>query len=205
MKTYKNQIKFYAINILMLLSFTLTINLSNNAKEMDSILESMVENNKPPKEIFKNYHKYHQKTYKLNSEEGLKRYRIFKKNLIWNKERNDLLGAKVYGLTPFMDITDEEFKKRHLMDPMEMEKHLPKGTKFNMKQTPTPLTTTSQIDWRILYEKNPVQDQGTCGGCWSFAANTAIEANYKKKFGVDKKLSTQYLLDCDTDDNGCNG
>jgi cathepsin L len=163
--------------------------------------------NKPTKEIFKVFHKLHKKDYPLNSEEGLKRYKIFKQNMKWNKEQNTKLGKQLYGITPFMDITDEEFKKRHLMDPVEMQKHL--GTSSNKKTFQTKssdkLTETPQIDWRSLYSENPCKKQGSCGSCWSFATNAAIEANYKKNFGGIKDLSVQYLVDCDLDDGGCNG
>jgi len=182
-----------------------TSNTYKNALEIDIILDSMM--NKPVKEIFKTFHSLHKKTYNLNSEEGLKRYRIFKANMKWNKEKNAKLGRQVYGVTPFMDITDEEFKKSHLMDPVEMEKHL--GFKdspsfknnFDLKDG----TVTPQIDWRGLYEGNPCKNQGDCGSCWSFSANAVIEANYRKEFGVKKDLSVQYLLDCDLNDSGCNG
>jgi cathepsin F len=198
---------FVSVFFLMLVGFSYTIDLSNKSgKEINIILNSMIETNKPPKEIFKSYYALYKKTYDLNSQEGLKRYKIFKSNMKWNKEKNDELGKQLYGITHFMDITDEEFKKYHLMDPVLMEKHIgSKGAKkfknnLNKKEKSTP-----QIDWRSLYVNNPAKNQETCGSCWSFAANGAIEGNFKKQFNTEKKLSNQYLLDCDTVDAGCNG
>ena len=77
-------------NKCMLLFFFLVILgsslVASNANEIDMILDSIKD--KPKKEIFKVFHKLHKKTYNLNSEEGLKRYKIFKANMKWNKEKN---------------------------------------------------------------------------------------------------------------------
>lgn len=64
---------------------------------------------------------------------------------------------------------------------------------------------TPNYDWRHLYEGNPVKNQGSCGSCWSFAANGAIEASYRLNKGVKRDLSIQYFLDCDLKDSGCQG
>ena len=47
----------------------------------------------PQKEIFQAFHYLHGKQYELNSQEGLKRYRIFKQNVAWNKNENTKLAS----------------------------------------------------------------------------------------------------------------
>ena len=43
----------------------------------------------------------------------------------------------------------------------------------------------------------PVKDQGNCGSCWAFAANTAMEGAYAKKTGsAPMHFSEQQLVDC---------
>lgn len=42
----------------------------------------------------------------------------------------------------------------------------------------------------------PVKDQGYCGSCWAFAANTVLEGQVKIKTGVLKRISEQHLVDC---------
>ena len=50
-----------------------------------------------------------------------------------------------------------------------------------------------------------VKDQGTCGSCWAYSAVGALEgANYKAT-GRLVALSTQQLVDCSAQDNGCRG
>jgi len=159
---------------------------------------------KPKKEIFKVFHYVHKKTYSLDSEEGINRYKIFKQNLKWVENKNNELGKEVYGITQFMDITDEEFRQTYLMNPNTLEKNMKFSqknnensekkeerntlfesdkdddmTKQNISQTP------ASIDWRPIM--NPAKDQKSCGSCWAFAAMAAVEGN------INIKLKT-YLI-----------
>jgi len=59
------------------------------------------------------------------------------------------------------------------------------------------------IDHRKLFQ-NP-RDQGNCGSCWAFSTAAAVEAHIKKSGGSNEYLSTQQLINCNTDANGCNG
>ena len=49
-------------------------------------------------------------------------------------------------------------------------------------------------------------NQLSCGSCWAFSATAAIESGYAiKECKAVNKLSQQELLNCETDDMGCNG
>jgi cathepsin B len=52
-----------------------------------------------------------------------------------------------------------------------------------------------------------VRNQGTCGSCWAFATVEAFEDRLciAGKVSPLVQKSTQYLLDCDTAQQGCNG
>ena len=54
---------------------------------------------------------------------------------------------------------------------------------------------------------NPIRNQGSCGGCYTFSAVNALEAAYKIKTGRLVKLSEQQLLDCTgkQGNSGCGG
>jgi C1A family cysteine protease len=61
------------------------------------------------------------------------------------------------------------------------------------------------VDWRKQGAVSAVKDQGSCGSCWAFSATEEIESAV---FMATKKLpdlSTQQIISCDKQDDGCNG
>ena len=55
-------------------------------------------------------------------------------------------------------------------------------------------------------QASPVEDQGQCGSCWDFSLTTALRDTLLMHDGKDPgRLSFNYLLNCDTQQQGCNG
>ena len=69
---------------------------------------------------------------------------------------------------------------------------------------PTP-TPTGGIDWRTKGAVNSVKNQGSCGSCWSFSANMAMEGAHFVKTGSLLSFAEQQLVDCSTSNHGCSG
>lgn len=171
-------------------------------------------------EAFKLWHDHHNKInhYHVDSEEGLKRYAIFKTNLNKIKERNAVLTEYKLAPGPHTDLTTEEYQKnvinKHNLNssfhedskPLSMMKHLflQSDNMWENKQKikAKPINTNNE-DWAKYYPV--VRDQGKCGSCWSFATMGSIEGRLSKLTGKYEQLSTQYLVDCSTKDNGCEG
>lgn len=63
------------------------------------------------------------------------------------------------------------------------------------------------VDWRDEGAVSPIQDQGSCGGCWTFMTNGVVEGAVKIAGGDLVNLSEQQILDCDTESGagGCSG
>jgi hypothetical protein len=181
-----------ALNIFVVKSVMIE---NENVDIRNEILDSYLE--QPPKELFKAYHFLYQKPYDLNTEEALQRYRAFKENLKEIKNVNSQNLPYKFGIGPFSDMTDEEFKEKVLMKPTIAP--LNSDDKF----LESPLAQSKYVNWSSLLR--PALQQGSCGGCYTFSATTAIEANYKIAFGTDIAFSQQYIIDCDKNQNGCNG
>jgi len=51
---------------------------------------------------------------------------------------------------------------------------------------------------------HPVRNQGNCGSCWAFAATNQLSDRFCIN-GKDLVLSPQYVIECDKDDDCCDG
>jgi cathepsin B len=79
----------------------------------------------------------------------------------------------------------------------------------NTTNTTNTTTTNTTFDGRTKWSKciGAVRNQGTCGSCWAFATVEAFEDRLciAGKVSPLVQRSTQYLLDCDSAQQGCNG
>ncbi|PWH18633.1 MAG: hypothetical protein DDG58_06200 [Ardenticatenia bacterium] len=63
----------------------------------------------------------------------------------------------------------------------------------------------THFNWCEQGKCTPVKNQGTCGSCWAFATTGVLESAIKIHDGIERDLSEQYLLSCNTQGWGCNG
>ena len=142
------------------------------------------------------------RTYK-NSEEMRFRFGMFQKNLQTINEMNALPGrTHTLGLNQFYDWTHEEYTRM-------LGAKVPEGLEMAPEDnTIDTLSLPSCVDWR---EKPgmlpPIQNQGQCGSCYSFAASCSLSvaAMIAGCWTKVTWISEQYIVDCDCYDNGCNG
>ena len=174
--------KFAILSIVGLLAATWFLATSPSS---DSVIETE----------FMNFITQYGKNY-ATSEEHAFRLSVFKKNM----EEAKVLAAKnpraTFGVTEFSDWTKEEFqvllgeKATSVSD--YIEQYTDKSQDFG-----------TSADFRENFK--PIQNQGSCGSCWTFAATATFEA-YKS---IDKhevpKMSEQELVDCVESCSGCGG
>jgi C1A family cysteine protease len=179
------------LSLLLLLVFSSTIYIDHSDELIQrKIIHSFI--NGPKKELFKVFHFLYEKEYQLNSEEGIRRYRIFKDNLKLIKEVNEQNLSYTLGITPFADLTHEEFVNTYTTP-------FPDIHKTSMRQNLKLEAPPKKIDWSM--HMSPVMNQGTCGTCWAFAITSGIIGNYNKLFNISNEkekfnLSNQDLIDC---------
>ena len=138
----------------------------------------------------------------FNKEQYNYRLGVFQANMAKNAEMNaNPNDDAVYGVTQFSDWTQEEFSG---LLTLTVPAHLPETDIIYRDVEPV---RGESFDWRDKNVMTPVKDQGSCGSCWSFAANEAHESAWALKTGQIVDLSEQELVDCSTryGNHGCNG
>ncbi|KAJ4744325.1 Papain family cysteine protease [Rhynchospora pubera] len=143
------------------------------------------------------------------------RLRVFARNVARAAEHQLLDPTAKHGITPFSDLTQEEFETQFLglraggVEDLRQFANLPPIVSQEEVQS-----LPKSFDWREKGAVTDVKMQGTCGSCWAFSTTGAIEgANYIAT-GKLLNLSEQQLIDCDHEcdaiektecDNGCRG
>lgn len=207
------------IGILLFAVSLCTVKSDSSHRVIKTILGKHMDSH--PEEIFKVYHYLHKKDYDIHSEEGRSRYNVFHINLQKIREHNKQRRGFTLGLTPFADITNEEFKKMHIMNPQlfkintkQMRFLSEDYVDFDSYQDDDEKESTSdkrQDDKKPIHIDHkeimsPIRDQRMCGSCWAFSTAATIEAAYNAKSStIDHVFSTQQLVDCDDKDQGCEG
>jgi len=139
----------------------------------------------------------------LSTPEHDNRKSVFISNLRLIQKHNaeHALGLHTYtlGVNQFADLTNDEFVKTYNGFRPEMYQGLPKANLKSVGAEP------DSIDWREQGYVTPVKNQGQCGSCWAFSAVATMEGAWMKKSGNLVSLSEQQLMDCDHQDNACNG
>ena len=212
--------RYFLVSILalILISFSMTNDLSlQNSETIDLILSSYMD--KSPKILFKVFHLLFKKDYEFTSELAKTRYQNFKINLAYIKETNSQNLDYNVGINQFSDLSLEEFKAKYLKKKFLTGKELDEATKNfiefvgddeddddltkrNLSKSKSEGFTL--VDWSKFY--STVRDQANCASCWTFANTAIVEGCLAIKQGKPYQLlSTQQLLDCDTDQSGCDG
>lgn len=137
--------------------------------------------------------------------EGTKRFSFFLRNLVRIAWMNAIeRGTATYGQNDFAHISAEEFATFYKLPKHSISTHL--TTKPRNYISPNyNMAPPDEWDWRQHNAVTPVKNQGACGSCWSFSTTGNIEGVHAVATGDLISLSEQELVDCDTQDQGCNG
>jgi uncharacterized protein YnzC (UPF0291/DUF896 family) len=109
-----------AILVVSLLAMSITCNTQERIQETSHILREF--ENKNADEIFPVWHLLFKKSYSINSEEGQKRFIIFKNNLEYIRQKNSENKGFTLGLNQFADMINEEYQKLNLSSVQSDEK-----------------------------------------------------------------------------------
>ncbi|KAL4319500.1 hypothetical protein GQ457_18G022270 [Hibiscus cannabinus] len=153
-------------------------------------------------DLYERWRSHH--TISRDMKEKQKRYNVFKENLKHIHSLNQMNKPYKLKLNKFADMTNYEF----------MSTRSSKISHYRMLHGPSRMTDfrhsevdslPSSIDWRKKGAVTGIKDQGKCGSCWAFSTVVAVEGVNKIKTGELVNLSEQELVDCDKENQGCNG
>jgi len=141
--------------------------------------------------------------------EEIKRFAIFVENYFRIKKHNSENHGFKMALNKFADLTKEEFKTQNIRGLLVTDEHKEEmrlREQLNHYDVDySVLAVPASVDWRDKGGVTPVKDQGQCGSCWAFSSTGALEGLNFVKTGKLLSFSEQQLVDCEKDDQGCNG
>ncbi|WOK95304.1 hypothetical protein Cni_G04011 [Canna indica] len=154
-------------------------------------------------ELFESWMEKHRKSY-ASFAEKLRRFEVFEDNLKHIDETNRKSGGSYWlGLNEFADLSHDEFKEKYLGVNTGMPRRRSEcSSSFrygNASELP------ESVDWRKKGAVTRVKNQGQCGSCWAFSTVAAVEGINQIAMGNLISLSEQELIDCSSENNGCNG
>ncbi|KAI3695923.1 hypothetical protein L1987_78928 [Smallanthus sonchifolius] len=165
----------------------------------------------PTEHRFTAFIQEHGKQYSTR-EEYLHRLGVFSKNLLRAAGHQLLDPTAVHGVTPFSDLSEEEFETMYLglKSGGIKQKNSGVGTAPPVEIKDLP----EDFDWREKGGVTEVKKQGQCGACWAFSTTGVLEGANFIATGKLRNLSEQQLVDCDHTcdpsekeacDSGCSG
>ncbi|XP_043201147.1 cathepsin O-like [Amphibalanus amphitrite] len=162
---------------------------------------------------FLSYIEKYNKSYEKGSDLYTKKLAVFKESLD-RAERLNAAGAAdaEYGVSPFSDLTPEEFRRKHLSGRFlggSRAGRRPLLAAAARPRRPGPLRLPAglpaRVDWRERGVVTSVRNQADCGACWAFSTVEVLESMNALRTGNLTRLSVQQLIDCSTNNLGCTG
>ncbi|KAK7886938.1 hypothetical protein WMY93_026559 [Mugilogobius chulae] len=122
---------------------------------------------------------------------------------VWEK---NLMLINTHNLEASMGLHTYTKAMNHMGDLMYANLRIHKDFKrpnstFKAKSADVP----DSLDWRQHGYVTNVKKQGKCGSCWAFSVVGAMEGHLFNETGNLVSLSPQQLVDCSTENMGCNG
>jgi len=125
---------------------------------------------------------------------------VYETNMQWAAENSN--DGVSFGENQFADLTQEQYRVAaglgYKPSALKSLPHL--GVhEYNGEEL------AATVDWTTKGAVTPVKDQGQCGSCWAFSTTGGMEGAWQIASGSLTSMSEQQLVDCSTQNSGCNG
>ncbi|CAA7407246.1 unnamed protein product [Spirodela intermedia] len=156
-------------------------------------------------ELFESWMSKHGRVYE-SLEEKLRRFQVFKGNLLHIDQTNRRRASYWLGLNEFADLSHDEFKAMYLGVKVNAarERRASSSGEGSFRYAAVQ-SLPKAVDWRKKGAVTRVKNQGACGSCWAFSTVAAVEGINQIVTGNLTTLSEQELVDCDSLNSGCSG
>jgi C1A family cysteine protease len=150
-----------------------------------------------------------------SAEEIHARFNNFKATLVKNERLAKENPKATFGINKFADLSEEEFRSKYLLpvnstrlyrESHNMPKWVPTSKPSAAAKKARAAAGGQGVDWCAAGYCTPVKDQQQCGSCWAFSATEVLESyTAVSKGSLPPPLAPEQIVDCDTNDSGCDG
>jgi len=140
----------------------------------------------------------------FNGDDEVAHQRTYETNMAVIAQQNAADDGLTFGENQFTDLTQEQYRVQAGLGYKPSEKkwgalpHLGVHTHNGEK-------LADSVDWTTQGAVTAVKDQGGCGSCWAFSTTGGMEGAWQLGSGSLQSMSEQQLVDCSTENEGCNG